>query len=133
MGFFYTFNEDGSLNILDNAPKPAEKKSSMGGYDIDAARQKRINAINSTKESSKTKQEVKVKPTISIKRNKPQKPLQQKKRSSASKKKVDVASIHAQLQEMQRKSNEIMEEMLLLVQQTGTTAQLGNFKISKLK
>lgn len=132
MGFFYTYNEDGSLNVIDNSPKPAEERASMSGFDIDAARQSRINAINRTKKSSKTKQGGKTKATASVDRSNSQKP-QQQKRNNAFRKKADAASIHAELKEMQRKSAEIMNDILKAVQQTGTTAQLGNFKISKLK
>ena len=41
--------------------------------------------------------------------------------------------LHAELKKMQRKSAELMKDIVKVVQQTGATAQLGNFKISKLK
>jgi hypothetical protein len=76
---------------------------------------------------------IKSKPNASVNHSKSQKPQQQTKRNKAHQKKVDAASIHAELKEMQRKSAEIMNDILKAVQQTGTTAQFGNFKISKLK
>ena len=90
MGFFYTYNEDGSLNVIDNSPKPAEERASMSGFDIDAARQSRINAINRTKKSSIIQHSIKSKPSASVNRSKSQKPLQQNKKKHASQKKADA-------------------------------------------
>lgn len=133
MGAF-SFNEDGTISWIDNKPKPIESVPISGGYDIDAERQKRIDALPPIKPAPtrNAKPYKKNKVRLSKEEKKAIRKEQQKKKAESMKMKEQIQK---QMQEIkadhERKLNQL--HSFYDVMKTGESQIVGNFKISKLK